>query len=204
LRTVRFAVREDATGFRKTRSADRGAATAMRMVRKALDDRASGCVCFRQEIPMTREEYEERRSALEEQHRADVALLTAAHELRLRSLERLWREDAGGEPQGAPPAPFAVAAPPVATVRGAVPEAEPPVAQPKTVRYSVVNDLDEALDELPEVFDRHDILRALGYVPPRTTLLRALQMLMREGAIAAVGISSGGVKTRYRKLASSD
>jgi hypothetical protein len=48
------------------------------------------------------------------------------------------------------------------------------------------------------------ILRALGYVPPRTTLLRALKMLVQEGAIAAVGISSGGVKTRYRKLASSD
>ena len=40
---------------------------------------------------MTREDYEERRRALEEQHRADVALLNATQELRLRSLERLWR-----------------------------------------------------------------------------------------------------------------
>lgn len=42
---------------------------------------------------MTREEYEERVRALEEQHRADVAVLNAAHETRLRSLARL-REDA--------------------------------------------------------------------------------------------------------------
>ncbi len=153
---------------------------------------------------MTREDYEERRSALEEQHRADVALLTAAHELRLRSLERLWREGAGGEPEAAAPEHSAVAAPPAATVREAVPEAAIPVAKPKTERYSVVNDLEDALSELPEIFDRHDIRRALGYEPPRTTLLRALKMLVEEGAIAAVGISSGGVKTRYRKLASSD
>ena len=37
---------------------------------------------------MTREEYEERRCALEEQHRADIALLNAAQELRLRALDR--------------------------------------------------------------------------------------------------------------------
>lgn len=139
---------------------------------------------------MTREEYEERRSALEEQYRADVAMLAAAHEIRLRSLERLWREGDAGELEAAGPEPSAVAS--------------PPAAKPKTEPNSVLNDLDDALDELPEVFDRDDILRALGYVPPRTTLLRALRTLMGEGTIAAVGVSSGGVKTRYRKLASSD
>jgi hypothetical protein len=79
---------------------------------------------------MPREDYEERRSALEERHRADVALLTAAHELRLHSLERLWREGAGGEPEAAVPEHSAVAAPPAATVREAVPEAAIPVARP--------------------------------------------------------------------------
>jgi len=57
---------------------------------------------------MTREEYEERLRALEEQHRADTALLNAAHETRLRSLARLWqdaveREQFGAAPASSPP-----------------------------------------------------------------------------------------------------
>jgi hypothetical protein len=50
---------------------------------------------------MTREEYEMRRQTLEEQHRADVTLLSAAHALRLRSLERLWRGAVEGEQDAA-------------------------------------------------------------------------------------------------------
>ncbi len=38
---------------------------------------------------MTRSEYEARRRALQEQVRADIALIQAAHETRIRSLERL-------------------------------------------------------------------------------------------------------------------
>ena len=146
---------------------------------------------------MTREEYEERRYALEEQHRTDVALLNAAQELRLRSLERLWREGVEGERDAAAPDVFAIVAQPVADVRD-------PALKPMRERYSVVNDLDAALPELPEVFDRRDIIRALGYVPARTTLLRALGMLKKEGAIDVEDSSLGGTTTRYRKLGSSD
>jgi hypothetical protein len=80
------------------------------MARSALDGRASGFVCFHQEDTMTREEYEERRRALEEQHRADIALLNAAQELRLRALERFWRE---GVEEGEPVPAAAALIPPV-------------------------------------------------------------------------------------------
>ena len=131
---------------------------------------------------MTREEYEERRRALEEQHRADIALLNAAQELRLRALERFWREGVEGEP---------------------VPAAAAPAPKPVRKRYSVAYDLQAALPELPEVFDRHNIIRALGYVPARTTLLRALERLQEEGVVAVEDYSPGGITTLYRKLGSS-
>jgi len=71
-------------------------------------------------------------------------------------------------------------------------------------RYSVVTDLDDVLPELPEIFERRDVIRALGYEPPRTTLYHALVQLQREGAIAIETLSGGGSRVRYRKLPSED
>lgn len=138
---------------------------------------------------MTREEYEERRRAFEEQLRADIALLNAAHEARIRSLDRLWEDAHEGE------------RPTVRTAPSPVPPSVPaPAPKPMSPRYSVVNDLDDVLSQLPTVFDRADIIRALGYTPARTTLFRALNELRREGALEIEAISSGGTKVRYRKL----
>ncbi|MFL6201399.1 MAG: hypothetical protein ACJ76J_19685 [Thermoanaerobaculia bacterium] len=130
---------------------------------------------------MTQEEFEERRRALEERHRADVALMNEAHEARLRSLEEL--RQAGGP-----------------TDRGhAAPQASPPAPARQPGR--VLDDLGEALTDLPEVFDKNDVARVLGYEPSRTTLLRALRQLKADGEIAQESYSMGGVTTRYRKLA---
>lgn len=137
---------------------------------------------------MTRKEYEERRSAFEEQHRADVALMNAAQEARIRSLDRLWQEALDRE--------RAAAAPEVSRV----PVEPTPESRPMRPRYSVANDLDHALPGLPEVFDRKDIVRALGYEPPRTTLYNALDRLQQEGEIAIETYSEGGRTVRYRKL----
>jgi hypothetical protein len=174
------------------------------MARSTLDGRVSGFVCFQQEDTMTHEEYEERRRALEEQHCADVALLNAAHEMRLRSLERVRRESVAGERDAAAPEASAGAAQTVAAVREPDPVATGPAPRPMRERYSVVNDLTAALPDLPEVFDRRDVIRVLGYVPARTTLLRALEMLAKEGMIALENQSSGGVTNSYRKLAYAD
>jgi len=173
------------------------------MAQPGLDGDGSGFVCFLQGETMTREEYEERRRTLEEQHRADVGLLNAALELRLRSLERIWRESVEGERAAAAPEAPAAVAQPTTAVPEPVPAAADPAPRPMRERYSVVTDLEAALPRLPEVFDRHDIIRALGYVPARTTLLRALGMLTKEGVIAVEDPSPGGITTVYRKLGSS-
>lgn len=147
---------------------------------------------------MTRKELEERMRALEAQHQADVALMNAAHEARVRSLESLWRTVA---PLGADPQPTAVAA---AAPAPPAPVQEEPAPKPKRERFSVLNDLGEALPDLPETFDKHDIDRALGYEPSRATLLRALRALGNQGLIETESMSMGGTTTRYRKLAPAD
>lgn len=137
---------------------------------------------------MTRKEYEERRRAFEEQYRAEAALLKAAHEVRLRSLDRLWQEALGPEQSAArPDAPR-----PVVQPRQAPRQIRPP--------YSVLDDLETALPRLPEIFDRKDIVRSLGYEPARTTLFRALEELRKQGTIEFETYSQGGATTRYRKL----
>ena len=112
--------------------------------------------------------------------------MDAAHEARIRSLDRLWQE----ELDRARPAP--APEPPTAPV-------QPTPARP---RYSVSDDLDAALPGLPEVFDRRDVVRALGYEPPRTTLYHALERLKDEGVIAIETHSEGGTTARYRKVGS--
>jgi hypothetical protein len=159
---------------------------------------------LREEDPMTQEEYEERLRALEEQHRADVALLNAAHETRLRSLSRL-REDAM-EREGdsaVPETPSATAPAHVAAIEPSAAAATAP-PKPALARYTVLYDLEEAFPDVPEVFNRHNIIRLLGYEPARATLARALESLKDEGRIAVEEQSLGGSVNRYRKLPSED
>lgn len=138
---------------------------------------------------MTRKEFEERLRALEAQHQADVALMNAAHEARVRSLESLWRAVA---PLDGNPLPAAVPAP----------APTPPQPAPKRRReaFSVLDDLAEVFPDLPDVFDKSDIVRALGYEPARTTLFRALRVLEKKDVIKAETLSHGGTTSRYRKL----
>ncbi len=134
---------------------------------------------------MTREEYEERKRALEAQHLADIALMNVAHQARMRSLESLW-ENAGTAPRSAPqPSP---------------PAPPEPAAKPRRERNSVLDDLIAAFPGLPETFDKHDIVRALGYEPAHGTLFRALKAFQSEGRITATSLSIGGTTNRYRKL----
>lgn len=142
---------------------------------------------------MTREEYEERKRALEAQHLADVALMNVAHQARMRTLEDLWQCTAA---HAVSPQAMAVPAP-----TSAPPAPPAPSPKPKRAAFSVLDDLTAALPELPQTFDKHDIVRALGYEPSRATLFRALLALSKEGRITTVNFSVGGATTRYRKLA---
>lgn len=134
---------------------------------------------------MTQEEYEERRRALEAQLQADIAMVKAGHEARVRSLESLWQAAKAGDGKAA--IPVAVPAPPAAREE----TARPPGA--------TFNDLCEALPRLPEVFDKRDIVRALGYKPPYTTLVRALEYLKKSGEITEDG--GPGYRRSFRKVA---
>lgn len=135
---------------------------------------------------MTQEEYEERLRALEAQLQTDIAMVRAGHEARVRSLESLWQAAKAGDGKAAVPA--AVPAPPAAPRQ---------TARPPGATY---DDLLEALPRLPEVFDKRDVVRALGYKPPYTTLARALEYLKKSGEIAEHK-EGPGYRRSFRKIA---
>jgi hypothetical protein len=58
---------------------------------------------------------------------------------------------------------------------------------------------DDALPALPEVFDRNDVVRALGWAPDRAALFRALEALVFQRRITVERFGAGRVKTTYRK-----
>lgn len=152
---------------------------------------------------MTRDEYEKRHRRLAEELRAGVELLEAAYRSQVRALQLVWAAAGGdveippsvvatfpGEPAAAAPAfPALPAAPPPPARRGA---------------WDLFNDVQGAIDEAPEVFDRNDICRILGYEPNRGSLYRTLQELIEEGACALEERGTGKVPTRYRKIEPSD
>jgi hypothetical protein len=151
---------------------------------------------------MEPEEYERRRRALEAQLQADLELVQAGHEAKLRALEALRRTAAseattpvpsyGGDPRQ-------VAAPevrPPATAR--VPS--PPPAPVRRPGNEALFSLEKMLSGLPAVFDKSDVIRALGYTPSRGTLGRAITRLLVEERIRIAEHSLGGKLTRYEKV----
>lgn len=129
---------------------------------------------------MRRSEYEQRRRALEEIYEADLEMIRSAHEARLRSLEALWGSDREEDP-AENPAPA------------------PPVAPPRIIRPPLAQALDDAFAELPEVFDKNDVIRALGWAPDRGALFRALDDLVHQRRIVVQRFGAGRVTTVYRK-----
>ncbi|HEV7506943.1 MAG TPA: hypothetical protein VGS07_18780 [Thermoanaerobaculia bacterium] len=60
-----------------------------------------------------------------------------------------------------------------------------------------------ALATVPEIFDRNDVCRALGYEPDRGSLYRTFQELKAENVIAIRQNGSGKWPTHYRKTSPS-
>jgi hypothetical protein len=144
---------------------------------------------------MRRDEYEQRKQRLETQLREGIALLESAHRQQIRALELVWMTTAEED--------LAVPAGPVA-VRS---EPSPPVSAPATPHRSrrrgpgeLEEEVEPALTRVPEVFDRNDICRMLGYEPDRGSLYRVLQELVMEGSLAIQTSGSGKTPTRYRKI----
>lgn len=130
---------------------------------------------------MNSAEYERRKRLLDEQLRADLELIRAGHEARLRALDVL-RDDSRCETLAS-----------AETQTGSAPAAP-------AVRRNSVHDILSIFPQLPEVFDKADAVRILGYIPHRATLNRAWDQLREEGKIAMAQHSDGRRPTRYRKL----
>jgi hypothetical protein len=142
---------------------------------------------------MRREEYEQRKRRLEEQFREGTALLEAAHRQQLRALELVWMTTAEED--------LALGAGPVAEP-AAVPSRPSPPAPSRSHRHKAGEleaGVEAALASVPEVFDRNDVCRVLGYEPDRGSLYRTLQDLVNEGTLALQRRGSGKATTQYRK-----
>ena len=157
---------------------------------------------------MRHEEYERRRRALEAQLREDLELLRAGYQAKLRALEMLWLSTSG---EALPPAVAAIEALRLSETLASsetLPETTPPQseavtppARPKeTRRGQVREEIEAAFAELPEEFDRRDVIRVLGYEPPRATLFRVLEQLVLDNWISVASYSTGRSSTRYAKL----
>jgi hypothetical protein len=142
---------------------------------------------------MTREDYEEQKRRLAEQHRALLEMVETAHQFQLRALEIVWRMMSGegsAESLLPPAAPrLAAAAPP--------PPAPPPKQRQKA--GELYHDVVAALPGLPEPFTQEDVCGAIGYTPDRGSLYRTLQDLRLEGRLAVQSGGSGNRPSRYRR-----
>ncbi|HEV2852030.1 MAG TPA: hypothetical protein VHC97_04425 [Thermoanaerobaculia bacterium] len=150
---------------------------------------------------MTAREYELRRRAIEEQCQADIELIRAGCQAKLRALERIWLDSAGDD-EG----PRQVSS---ETVSETVPAETVPreTQDSRTARSSgwadVLYDVKAVFQDLPEVFDKSDLCQAIGYKPSRSTLLRVLDVLEKEEQKVALDFQSqGGRPTLYRKVGS--
>lgn len=135
--------------------------------------------------------FEALRARLEEQLRADIELLQEAHRVKLRAFETVRQAQAEVAQMEALPLP--AAAPASTAEMGG-----------RTVGWTVLYSIQDQWDQLPEVFDKNDVAAALGFMPKRATLFRALDELRADGWIKDESPSEGRRPARYRKLAPPD
>jgi hypothetical protein len=146
---------------------------------------------------MTRDEYERRIQRLEAELRAGIELLETAHRHQLRALHLVWAATGGEGVEIPPPVVVATAATVPAQAAPVLPA--PPPQPVRRGAWDLYNHVVEALAVVPEVFDRNDVCRALGYEPDRGSLYRTFLELKGEGVIAVQQRGAGKWPTRYRK-----
>ncbi|HEX3532029.1 MAG TPA: hypothetical protein VH988_33640 [Thermoanaerobaculia bacterium] len=131
---------------------------------------------------MTESDYEQRKLELDTQLRLSIRFLQQGYEAQLSALELEW---AGAKRTAAP-----VAAPEAAPVRQRAPQ--PPGGLLEQVRQAVA--------QLPVELTKADVIRVLGFTPERSSLHRALDDLMAEREIRLHDRGSGRTPNVYRKL----
>jgi hypothetical protein len=158
--------------------------------------------------PVNHEEYERRKRAIEEQLLADLELVRAAAQTKLRALEQLWlaspaqglRDIRRETPASAETRTETLTPAPPETLASSR-QAETPTSPPQqAIRRDVLNDILDTFPQLPEVFDKSDVVRLLGYEPSRPSLHRAWDRLLGERKIVMDLHSDGRRPTRWRKV----
>jgi len=145
-------------------------------------------------------EYDQRRSALEQQLHDDLELIRASYQAKVRALDGLLEKDEDEKMEVAGEAPSDDRTPEPAEP----PEATRPEISRMAVKGGLKQRVRDVLPQLPEVFDRYELMEALGFEPHRTTLLRALDQLVADGRITLEYLSHGRLPTRYQKVAGPD
>ncbi|HXU30471.1 MAG TPA: hypothetical protein VN851_07845 [Thermoanaerobaculia bacterium] len=136
---------------------------------------------------MTREEYDERKRLIEQQHRTTIELIEAGRLAQLRALDQVWQAETDGGV--------------TKTERGSgKPEPAPEPAKRRRV-YELLEKIEAVLPSLPEVFDYNDLCRALGAELDRGAVRRNLQLLVEEEILGKEGTTNGRFRLLYRKLA---
>lgn len=136
---------------------------------------------------MTEEEYQRRKRHLEEQLRQGTELVQAAFR---EALELVWLA-AADKNAALPTAPG-----PVKTSPSPQPAAP---ARPRLKPGQLWKEVDAVLDQLPEVFDRNDLVKALGYEPDRSALYRVMSGLRRREIITLKASNVGKIPARWQK-----
>ncbi|HKI04654.1 MAG TPA: hypothetical protein VKK31_21925 [Thermoanaerobaculia bacterium] len=131
---------------------------------------------------MTRDEFEQRKQRLDEQLRAGIELLTAAHGRQVQALNVIRMTDDHGEELAAAPLPLPA-----------------PSRAPRRSAGGLYLEVLDALANVSVVFDRNHVCAQLGYEPDRGSLYRVLQELIDEGVIRLESRGGGRTPTRYRK-----
>lgn len=157
---------------------------------------------------MQRNEYERHRRNLEEQLQADLELIRAGYQARLRALETLWFVAHGEAPLDTPNDTLASDETqiPLDSPASAAPSEsgealrESPVQARERYRGDALEDILEAFPNLPEIFDKSDAVRLIGYEPSRPTLHRVWSRLQQEKKIVIETYSDGRRPQRFRKV----
>ena len=153
---------------------------------------------------LSREEYEERRRQIDEQHQATIALIEADRLAQIRALELVWLASGAGGVPLLPQIEGLVFGARLLEVGVAAERRAPSPVTPEPPRrrgpWAVMGEIERVFEELPEVFGHHDLNHALGYDLDRGSARRNLQLLIEDGVLAAEQSESGHVRLLYRKL----
>jgi hypothetical protein len=144
---------------------------------------------------MTRNEYDEHQQRLDEQLRAGMELLQAAHRQQVRALDLLWAAGAGEE--------VPIRRTEEKPSAGKLPAPSPRPARARRRAGELYEEVRALLPQVPEVFDRNHVCDVLGCAPDRTSLLRVFEELAEEGILSVEQRGTGRDPTRYRKRSAS-